>query len=90
MGVRLVCVSVAIAFIQFVERVVCMCMAIVMGASMNAFHHCHRMVRARTLSGMLHTHLMRLIESWVRVVCVLPFHVGGAAMTVSSKWLAHG
>jgi hypothetical protein len=48
-------------------RFVCMSVAVAMGASLNVFHHHRWMVRARTLSGMcagmLHTHLMRLVES---------------------------
>jgi hypothetical protein len=68
MCVRLVCVSVAVTFSHFVERVACVCVIVTMGASVNVFYHCRWMVRARTLLGMcarmLHTHLMRLIESW--------------------------
>jgi hypothetical protein len=48
-------------------RFVCMSVAVAMGASVNVFHHRRWMVRARTLSrmcaGMLRTHLMRLVES---------------------------
>jgi hypothetical protein len=68
MGVRLVCVSVIVAFSHFVERVACVCVVVTLGVSVNVFCHFHWMDRARTLlgtcAGMLHTYLTRLIESW--------------------------
>jgi hypothetical protein len=44
----------------------------------------------RTCAGMLHTHLMRSMESWARVVCMAPFLAGGAVMTASSEQLVRG
>jgi hypothetical protein len=49
---RLVCVSVAHAFSQFVEQVACVCVVVAMDASVNVFHRHRWMVRARTLSAM--------------------------------------
>jgi hypothetical protein len=70
------------------------CVVVTMDASVNVFRRHRWMVRARTLSamcaGMLRTHLMRLIESYERVLCVVPFLVGGATMITSSERLTCG
>jgi hypothetical protein len=82
-SVRLVWVSVAVSFSQFVEHVTCVC-----GCRHGLKREC---VPPLPLDGEgYNTYLTRLMESRARVMCMTPFLAGGATMTASSEWLARG